>query len=91
MIRSRHVNSHDRGGDCIAGEYMVDRDHRRKPGVGGVGGRETRSGLLDGVVVAVGQQVAELARIWGADVSFNVTADYDFPRGYRREQCPESV
>jgi hypothetical protein len=57
MIRSGHLDGHHRGDDRVAGENVVDGDHRRKPGVGGVGGRETRSGLFDGVVVAVGQQV----------------------------------
>ena len=58
---------------------MVDGDHRRKSGVGGKRRRETRSGLFDGVVVAVGQQVAELAHVRGA-VSADVAADYDFVR-----------
>ena len=35
VVRSRYVNSHDRRGDCIAGEYVVDGDHGRKAGVGG--------------------------------------------------------
>jgi hypothetical protein len=76
MIRSGHLDGHHRGDDRVAGENVVDGDHRRKPGVGGKRRRETRSGLVDGVVVTVGQQVAELAHVRGAVV---VAPDDDRP------------